>query len=108
MVDDHNAFHHMVPSIEGRWTTDRWANGVFAYLLATSEINGYLAMRHWVCNGAVEAARTRCRVAHVATLCAAPAALRDDENARTVGQAADARDLWLGVRPPALEATEGN
>ena len=51
MVDDHNALRHMVPSIEGTWTTDRWANRVFAYLLATSEINGYLAMRHWVWNG---------------------------------------------------------
>ena len=48
LVDDHNLLRHMVPSIEETWTTDRWANRVFAYLLATSEINSYLAMKHWL------------------------------------------------------------
>ena len=40
-------------------------------------------------------ARTKCRVARVATLRAVLAALLGGENARTVGQPADARDLWL-------------
>ena len=48
LVDDHNLLRHMVPSIKETWTTDRWANRVFAYLLATSEINSYLAMKHWL------------------------------------------------------------
>jgi hypothetical protein len=42
-VDDHNHLRHAVPSIEATWVTHRWANRVFAFLLAISEVNAYKA-----------------------------------------------------------------
>ena len=38
-VDDHNNLRHSVPAIEETWTTMRWSNRVFAFLLAVSEVN---------------------------------------------------------------------
>jgi len=47
-VDDHNNLRHAVPSIEGSWITRRWANRVFAFLLAVNEVNVYLAFKYFV------------------------------------------------------------
>jgi hypothetical protein len=46
-VDAHNAKRHdgntgCGMSLEASWTTQRWENRVFAYILATSEVNAYL------------------------------------------------------------------
>ncbi len=51
-VDDHNNLHHQVPSIEETWTTICWACCVFLLLLAVTEVNVYLTMRHFVWNDA--------------------------------------------------------
>ena len=51
MVNDHNSIQHQVPSLEQTWTTHRWANRVFAFLLALSEVNSYLALRYFVWKG---------------------------------------------------------
>ena len=48
VVDDHNNHRHSLPSIEDTWGTHRWPNRVFAFLLAISEINSWLAFRHFV------------------------------------------------------------
>ncbi len=48
VVDDHNNLRHSLPSIEDTWRTDRWPAQVFAFLLALSEVNAYLVMRHFV------------------------------------------------------------
>lgn len=48
VVDDHNNLRHSLPSIEDTWRTDRWPARVFAFLLALSEVNAYLVMRHFV------------------------------------------------------------
>ena len=48
IVDDHNNLRHQVPSIEQTWTTHRWATRVFAFLLALTEVNCYLAFRYFV------------------------------------------------------------
>ena len=45
MVDDHNNLRHSSPSLEDIWTTHRWTNRVFAFLLAITEVNLYL----WLC-----------------------------------------------------------
>ena len=42
IVDDHNNLRHQVPAIEEVWGTHRWANRVFAFLLAVTEVNCYL------------------------------------------------------------------
>ncbi len=47
IVDDHNNLRHSLPSIEDTWRTDRWPSRVFAFLLALSEVNSYLVMRHF-------------------------------------------------------------
>lgn len=48
MVDDHNSIRHQVPSLEQTWRTHRWANRVFSFLLAVTEVNCYLAFRFFV------------------------------------------------------------
>ena len=47
-VDDHNNLRHSDVSIEETWRTQRWENRVFAFLLAVSEINAFLAFRFFV------------------------------------------------------------
>ena len=51
IVDDHNNLRHQVPAIEEVWATHRWANRVFAFLLAVTEVNCYLAFRYFVWKG---------------------------------------------------------
>ena len=50
-MDDHNNLRHQVPAIEEVWGTHRWANRVFAFLLAVTEVNCYLAFRYFVWKG---------------------------------------------------------
>ena len=47
-IDDHNNLRHQVPSIEGTWITQRWPIRVLGFLLVISEVNAYLAFRHFV------------------------------------------------------------
>ena len=47
-VDDNNHLRHSRPSLEETWTTHRWVLRVFAFLLALSEVNYFLALRFWV------------------------------------------------------------
>jgi hypothetical protein len=47
-VDDHNNLRHSGVSIEETWKTHRWANRVFAFLLAISEVNAFLAFRCFI------------------------------------------------------------
>ena len=54
LQDAHNNKYHAVPSIEGSLKTKHWAMRGFQYLLATSETNLYLAMKHFVWGGADE------------------------------------------------------
>ena len=42
-VDAHNARRQHPIALEESWTTDRWPNRVFSYLLATTEVNANLA-----------------------------------------------------------------
>jgi len=42
-VDDHNLRRHAPISFEEVWGTKRWANRVFAFLLAVTEVNVLLA-----------------------------------------------------------------
>jgi hypothetical protein len=51
-VDDHNNLRHALPSIEDTWRTDRWPCRVFSFIIAVSEVNAYLAKRHWCWAGA--------------------------------------------------------
>ena len=49
-MDEHNAFRHGCVtkhglSLEETWKTTRWENRIFAFILAVSEVNAYLAMR---------------------------------------------------------------
>ena len=48
VVDNHNNGRNALPSIEDTWGTHRWPNRVFAFILAISEINSWLAFRHFV------------------------------------------------------------
>lgn len=48
VIDDHNNHRHSHPSIEETWVTHRWPLRVFSFLLAISEINVFLAYRHFV------------------------------------------------------------
>eukprot|EP00594_Rhizosolenia_setigera_P000610 CAMPEP_0178944722 /NCGR_PEP_ID=MMETSP0789-20121207/3318_1 /TAXON_ID=3005 /ORGANISM="Rhizosolenia setigera, Strain CCMP 1694" /LENGTH=700 /DNA_ID=CAMNT_0020624495 /DNA_START=47 /DNA_END=2146 /DNA_ORIENTATION=- len=48
VVDDHNNFRHSNPSIEGSWLTHSWECRQFQYVVATSEVNVWLALRYWV------------------------------------------------------------
>ena len=50
-VDDHNNLRHSVPSIEGTWITHRWPLRVFAFILAVSEVNTYLAIKYFLWGG---------------------------------------------------------
>ena len=47
-VDDPNNLCHAVPSIGGSWITHCWVNQVFAFLLAVTEVNVYLAFKYFV------------------------------------------------------------
>jgi Transposase IS4 len=47
-VDDHNNLRHSDISLEETWVTHRWENRVFAFILAITEVNVYLAMRFFV------------------------------------------------------------
>ena len=48
LVDDHNNLRHSLPSLEGTWITERWPIRVFSFLRAISEVNCYLALKHFV------------------------------------------------------------
>jgi hypothetical protein len=47
-VDDHHKFRHSNISLEETWVTHRWVNRVFAFVLAITEVNVFLAMRYFV------------------------------------------------------------
>jgi hypothetical protein len=47
-VDDHNNLRHSGISIEETWMTKRWECRVFAFILAITEVNIYLAFRYFV------------------------------------------------------------
>ena len=47
-VDDHNNIRHSSPALEETWVTHRWANRVFAFLLALTEVNAFLCLRYFV------------------------------------------------------------
>ena len=47
-IDDHNNLRHQLPSIEGTWVTQRWPIRVLGFLLAISEVNTFLAFRHFI------------------------------------------------------------
>jgi hypothetical protein len=47
-VDDHNHARHLLPSLEATWVTTTWENRVFAFILAISEINAWLAYKFFV------------------------------------------------------------
>ena len=51
IVDDHNNLRNQTPSIEETWRAHRWANRVFAFLLAVTEINCYLSFIFFVWRG---------------------------------------------------------
>jgi hypothetical protein len=46
-VDDHNNLRHATPSLEESWNTLRWECRVFAFILAVSEVNAFLALRYF-------------------------------------------------------------
>ena len=51
-VDEHNIYWHDCGTkhgliLEETWKTKRWENFVFAFILAVSEVNAYLAMRYF-------------------------------------------------------------
>ena len=48
MIDDHNNQRHSVPSIENSWVTHRWADRVFSFLLAITEVNAYNCFRYFI------------------------------------------------------------
>ena len=47
-VDDNNNLRHQLPSIEDTWKTQRWANRVFAFIIAVTEVNCYLAFKYFL------------------------------------------------------------
>ena len=47
-VDDHNNLRQSSPAIEKTWNTTRWANCVFQFILAISELNTYRAFVYFV------------------------------------------------------------
>ena len=47
-VNNHNNLRHHLSSIEGTWVTQRWPIRVLGFLLAISEVNTFLAFRHFV------------------------------------------------------------
>jgi len=51
-VDDHNGKRHDCGSknglsLESTWTTNRWENKVFSFILAITEVNAYLAQQYF-------------------------------------------------------------
>ena len=50
VIYDYNKLHHSQTSIEEKCITQLWPNRVFAYLLATSEVNTFLAYRYFFWN----------------------------------------------------------
>jgi hypothetical protein len=44
-IDDHNNLCHSLPSIKDTWRTTRWEIRVFAFIIAISEVNAFLAIR---------------------------------------------------------------
>ena len=48
MIDDHNKLQHSVPSIEGSWVTSRWADRVFSFLIAITEVNAYNCFKNFI------------------------------------------------------------
>ena len=53
-VDDHNNLRHALPSLEDTWVTQRWEVRVFAFFLAITEVNTYLACKYFVWPGVLE------------------------------------------------------
>ncbi len=49
-VDNHNNLRHAIPSIKGTWLTDRWPVCVFSFLLAVTEVNIDLILKHFIFN----------------------------------------------------------
>lgn len=47
-VDDHNRLRHADLSLECTWKISHWENRVFAFMLAISEVNVFLAMRCFI------------------------------------------------------------
>jgi Transposase IS4 len=47
MVDDHNSKRHAPISLEVTWATHTWTNRVFAFLLAITEVNVFLATKYF-------------------------------------------------------------
>jgi hypothetical protein len=47
MVDSHNAKRHAPIGVETTWATKKWENRVFAFILAVTEVNVYLAMTYF-------------------------------------------------------------
>ena len=50
-VDDHNHLRQADLSLEETWRTHRWENRVFAFILAITEVNAFLAFRYFVWKG---------------------------------------------------------
>ena len=48
-VDDHNNLRHTEPSIEGTLIMPRWSLWAFSFILATCEVNAFLAYKYFVC-----------------------------------------------------------
>jgi Transposase IS4 len=47
LVDSHNTKRHAPISLETTWATKAWTNRVFAFLLAVTEVNVYLASKYY-------------------------------------------------------------
>ncbi len=48
VVDDHNNLRHAMPSLEDTRRAERWPVRVFTFFLTVTEINIYLALKHFV------------------------------------------------------------
>ncbi len=58
-VDDHNNLRHTLPSIEDSWSTTRWEIRVFAFILALTEVIGFLSLRYFTfAKGTIEGCPT--------------------------------------------------
>jgi Transposase IS4 len=47
IIDSHNAKRHAPISLETTWATKRWPNRVFAFVLAVTEVNVFLASNYF-------------------------------------------------------------
>ena len=47
-VDYHNKLRHALPPIEDIWVTYWWDCGVFAFILAISEVNAFLILHYFI------------------------------------------------------------